>query len=87
MTSESIGDFVDECALTYDGFDSAIFGIAIRPCHNTVVAYDFNLMVKQCEKDGMSYDEAIEYIDFNIVGAYMGEGTPIIIRKIDESDL
>jgi hypothetical protein len=87
MTSESIGDFVDEGALTYDGFDSAIYGIAVKPCQNTVVAYDFNAMVKQCIEDGMTYDEALEYIDFNIIGAYMGEGTPIIVRKIDESDM
>lgn len=87
MTKEQIGDFVDEGALTLDGFDSAIYGIAVKPCQNTVVAYDFNLLVKQCEEDGMSYDEAIEYIDYNITGAYMGNGTPIIIRKIDESDL
>jgi hypothetical protein len=87
MTSEQIGDFVDEGALTYDGFDSAIFGIAIRPCNRTVVAYDFNTMVAKCIEDGMTYDEALEYIDFNIIGAYMGDGTPIIIRKIDESEL
>ena len=49
MTSEEIAEFVDEDALTMDGFDSAIMGIAVKPCQNTVVAYDFDLMVKQCE--------------------------------------
>ena len=83
MTSEEIAEFVDEDALTMDGFDSAIMGIAVKPCQNTVVAYDFDLMVKQCEEDGMSYDEAIEYIDFNIVGAYMGNGMPVIIKKLE----
>jgi hypothetical protein len=83
MTREDISEYVDDEALTMDGFDSAIMGIAVKPCQNTVVAYDFELLVKQCEADGMSYDEAIEYIDYNIAGAYMGEGTPIIIRKLD----
>lgn len=83
MTKEDISEYVDDGALTLDGFDSAILGIAVKPCQNTVVAYDFDLMVEQCIKDGMSDDEAIEYIDYNIVGAYMGEGTPIIVRKLD----
>jgi len=87
MTSEQIGEFVSEGSVTYDGFDSAIYGIAVRPCNRTVVAYDFDLMVKQCEEDGMTWEEAIEYIDFNIIGAYMGEGTPIIVRKIGEYEL
>ena len=83
MISEEIAEFVDEDALTMDGFDSAIMGIAVKPCQNTVVAYDFDLMVKKCREDGMSYDEALEYIDFNIVGAYMGNGMPVIIKKLE----
>lgn len=28
-------------------------------------------------RDGMSYEEAIEYFDYNVSGAYVGEKTPI----------
>ncbi len=29
----------------------------------------------------MSYEEAEEYIDFNIVGAWIGDTTPIIVNN------
>jgi hypothetical protein len=31
--------------------------------------------------DGMTYDDAIEYYDFNISSAYIGEGTPIFVKN------
>jgi hypothetical protein len=37
-----------------------------------------------CLEDHVS--EAIEYIDFNTVGAWFGESTPIILRDDEESD-
>ena len=30
----------------------------------------------------MSYDEAREFIDFNIEGAYIGEDTPILVNLL-----
>jgi len=29
----------------------------------------------------MSEEEAIEYMDFNVVGAYMGKKTPLFMRE------
>jgi hypothetical protein len=31
------------------------------------------------ERDGMSYDDAVEFFGFNIEGAYVGEFTPIYL--------
>ena len=28
-------------------------------------------------RDGMSYDSAIEFFEFNVVSAWMGDGTPV----------
>jgi len=28
------------------------------------------------ERDGMNYEEAEEYFDFNVIGAWVGKGTP-----------
>lgn len=38
------------------------------------------------ERDGMSAEEALEYIDFNIEGTYMGPDTPIIMWEYDENE-
>ena len=35
------------------------------------------------ERDGMSYEEAVEFFDFNVEGAYMGKGTPMYIETFD----
>jgi len=32
------------------------------------------------ERDKMSYDEASEYFDFNVAGAYMGVYTPLYLE-------
>jgi hypothetical protein len=81
-----IGD-INEHALFADGFDGAIIGYdAISYC----VVYDYNkcleiLMNGQPEGyEGMTYPEAHEYMEFNVVGAYVGDFTPIFLHRLDE---
>jgi|TARA_Y100000114_G_scaffold109586_1_gene103101 hypothetical protein len=67
--------------LTADGFDDAILGIADRGPGNPVVAYDFDKCVKiLIERDGMEPEEAVEYMDFNVTGAWLGDQTPIFVH-------
>jgi len=69
--------------LKWDGFDNAIIGTAERCNMDTVIAYDLTKMVKiLVARDDMSVEEAHEYIQFNIIGAYIGEYTPIIVNKM-----
>ena len=35
------------------------------------------------ERDGMTYEEALEYFDYNVRGAYVGEQTPLFIRSFE----
>jgi hypothetical protein len=72
-------------ALTADGLDDAILGIAHRAGAAPLVAYS----TSQClqilmDRDGMSYDEASEFFEFNIVGAFVGPGTPVFVQQRDE---
>lgn len=80
MTPEEIADINPE-ALLCDGFDEAIIGMAQRINLGPVVAYDVDKMLDiMVERDGMTYEEAMEYFDFNILGAWMGENTPVYIQ-------
>jgi len=80
MTPEEIADINPE-ALLCDGFDGAIIGMAERINLGPVVAYDVDKMLNiMVERDGMTYEEAIEYFDYNILGAWMGENTPVYIQ-------
>lgn len=66
-----------------DGFDDAIIGME---CSGDVprVVYSIQLMVHVlCERDGMTEDEAIEFINYNVIGSYVGEGTPIYVDVMD----
>lgn len=51
------------------------------------IIYDYEKMV-EClmNEDGMDYDEAAEFIDYNTVRAcpYMGERAPIILKSIED---
>lgn len=42
--------------------------------------YSGNTIVEDLVKrDGMTYEDALEYIEYNIEGAYVGPQTPIIV--------
>ena len=68
--------------LKWDGFDSAVIGVGERNNTDSMIVYDYNKMVNVLmTRDGMTYKEAEEYIDFNIVGSWIGDTTPIIVNK------
>ena len=70
-----------EDALTADGFDEAIIGLAERATSTMVVAYDFDKCVGiLMSRDDMSYEDAIDYMGFNVTGAWVGEGTPVFVH-------
>jgi len=73
---------IDEDFLLIDDRDSAIIGIGKRCGMPDVVVYDQDKLIKSFMKDGMTFEEAIEWIDYNIIGAYVGERTPIVVEKI-----
>ena len=48
-----------------------------------LVAYDYEKCISiLIDRDDMTREEAEEYMDFNVLGAYMGEGTPVFILTI-----
>jgi len=38
-------------------------------------------------RDGMTEEEAIEYFEFNVTGAWVGEGTPAFVYKVTSREL
>jgi len=67
----------------WDGLDDSIIGQASVWNGNErveVLVYDADLMIKVfVDRDGMSEEEANEYILFNIEGAYIGKDTPVVV--------
>jgi hypothetical protein len=77
-------EYDGEELLFADGFDDAIVGIqAMTAGHNACVVYDYDKCVEiLIERDEMDMEEAIEHMEFNVTGGYVGEATPSFIHII-----
>jgi hypothetical protein len=85
---KQINDFFierDENVLLMDGFDEAFIGYSQRINEPVLAVYSWEKMVDVCiKRDGMTYDEATEYIEYNCIGAWVGERTPIIVMPFED---
>jgi hypothetical protein len=76
---------IDPDMMLADGFERAIVGVASRCAMKHVVVYDrakcIDILV---ERDGLSYEEAVEHFDFNVAGSYVGERTPLFLEKLSD---
>ena len=68
-------------------FDGAIIGVVTR-INFEAVCYDqdkvINLLMKH---DGMDYDTAVEYMDYNMKGAWIGEHTPVFLEWLKRKNI
>jgi hypothetical protein len=76
---ESIGESV----LLMDGFDDAIIGFSQRMNEPILAVYSWTKILDSLVSSGMDEEDASEYIDFNILGAYVGEKTPIVVMDME----
>jgi|LakMenE01Jun11ns_1017448.scaffolds.fasta_scaffold9418547_3 hypothetical protein len=74
---------IDPELLLMDGFDDCILGICESFGGVPVVAYDYDKVLASLQASGMTYEEAVEYHEFNQAGAYVGERTPVFIRRVE----
>ena len=75
---------VADGALLADGFEDALIGYGYQ-FNYPIAVYSRKGCIDILMNDGiMEYDEATEYFDFNVAGAYVGESTPVFLD--DEFD-
>ena len=73
--------YSDTELLFADGFDDAIVGVS-QQFNSLSVAYNKNKCIEiLMTRDKMSREEAMEYFEYNIVGAYVGQHTPSFIER------
>ena len=90
MTRNEVVDATgDEEILFIDGFDDALMGwsepVGNRPC---LPVYDYWKMVdilttdsdEEEGDDGMTLEDAMDYLAFNTTCAWIGERTPVILN-------
>jgi hypothetical protein len=77
-------EYINDILLA-DGFEEAFIGVAEsfddapRACYDSAKCID--ILIK---RDGMDCGEAVEYFEFNVRGAYLGEYTPVFIFPFDK---
>ena len=73
-----IEQYPDGTFLIVSGMDAAIVGVEYSSLR---LVYDVEKIIEVLMKD-MSREDAIEYFEYNILDAYVGEMTPIFINFI-----
>ena len=80
-----------EPLIKLNGFDLAIMGITTTWHGNKLVeriVYDANVILDILVEDhDMTPQEAYEYIDFNIIDAYLGPSTPVLVWMCKEDEI
>jgi len=85
---EYLTNFLEVDSLFADGFEEAVIGHGYTPGRKTLVVYDYDKCVEVLmARDGMSHEEATEWMEFNVEGAYAGEHTPVFLHKIEDEEL
>ena len=74
----------NEEAVLADGFDEAFIGMVERcGLPAPVVLYDKGKCIQiLIDRDGMTYEDAEEFFDFNVTGAWVGEYTPMFLVDV-----
>ncbi len=66
-----------------DGLEKAFVGVAHRFGFSVpVAAYDREKCIEILMQDEMTREEAEEYFEYNTLGAWVGEGTPLFIEPM-----
>ena len=67
------------------GHDDEIIGVSMDFQGNVLfVVYDYEKFLKRFMGDGMNYEEAVEFFDFNTIGAWVGEKTPGFVTIFED---
>jgi hypothetical protein len=79
---KSLGPDFDNM-LCADGFDDAVIGFtAHQPSRTNLIVYDYDKCILILMREGdMDYIEAVEYMEYNVIGAWLGEGTPLFMHN------
>ena len=81
---EELCEYHGDDLLFADGYDDAIIGVC-GGFDSGRVAYSMQKMIEIAAKDlSVDYDEAIEWLEYNTFGAFVGNNTPIYVNDLCE---
>ena len=69
-----------EDLLLADGFENALIGVVDGACRSPVACYDYEQCVEILVARGIDEEDAHDYMSFNVLGAFVGELTPLFVH-------
>lgn len=78
MTLDEFAEINPE-ALQADGWDEAFIGYVERADQLPTACYSKAKIIELSMRDGVSEEQAVEYFEYNINGAFVGEFTPFFL--------
>ena len=70
---------IEEQMVVMCEYDDCIVGVVERFNQQPIVCYDKTKVLMKLFDGGLSPEEALEYFEFNQLGAWVGETTPCFI--------
>ena len=78
-----------EGAILFTGFEEALVGFGYQ-CNNPVAIYDQQKCIEILMEDLLpvetAEEDALDHFNFNVIGSYVGESTPIFITYKNTKD-
>jgi hypothetical protein len=78
-------------AMLLSGHDNAIIGYIERYGQESIACYDYHKVIENLmammgegESEEERYEMAVEWYEYNIIGAWVGDGTPCFLVKSHE---
>jgi hypothetical protein len=69
--------------LIAEGFDEAFLGLGTRCSKPPIVVYDRERCIEILARQ-MGEEAAVEYFEFNVEGAWLGEQTPLFLTRLED---
>ena len=76
--------YFDESVILADGFELAFLGCGYSYAGSYAIYHMGNSIDILIQRDGMSFDEAEEYIEYNVLGAFVGDRMPVFMYPMKE---
>jgi hypothetical protein len=77
--------FFDDSIITADGFELAFLGCGYTFAGSHAIYNYVTCLEILMQRDGMTYDEAEEFFEYNVIGSYVGDRMPIFLLTMKET--
>jgi len=74
-----------DAPVIFPEFKDALVGYGVQFSHRIAI-YDYARCVEVLERNGMTFEEAVEWMEYNVLGVYAGPRTPVVLCVDSDDD-